>query len=753
MDVAYLLAFFNLRFFSQPAVMGTKYGPSHPPVTELVRRDTWSCSNMLLTAPTCMVSGTASDCPSLNDVVERCEAPQDHDLNVNLCYYDGLAVDTTCVCGNYTRGDCTQSCKTDLSQYLFSSWINATCGNLSSNIIPSNWSDSFNFSDLIVVTSAVTDSPDLLPSCMTLLVDQGLSKPSCDGDQEWLSCVYPGNIRDLIPYPVSSIYGVYSFMDKDCACSSMEYGKICNSTCSSWWNRAAMVTWMGDICGLSGLPSNWKDLLHVQDYELMPWATAIQPSGSGEHSSCPSAAESLAVFAAVNLAMAILIPLMGRRTFVQRITMGLLGKTHSRGWLLTGPIGLGLHIASNAINAYITRKTPGYESVSIGALILLWCTRPRLAWMIAVLIPWQAEEAMYFSVAASTLLAEVVLQLFAAYTMGKAVQYGRAQRFYKRHAFDGAPHAEDALLMYAGAVLWLVVIFFAILACFYVILDLSKLLGNTWSRVIGKVKDVQMNASRSVAMLDDITAQRFELESMLPVWLPSEASEDLLGLFDYLSNMAVSCTEYCARLEKYLVDDADMLQSLERKKRDLVSKVRRLERKKQQIDTTNIRGELQTVEHTLKDAQFMWDHTPSEQVFLSADWNQRMSTIEARFPTVWPGYVPPHLQNQLEKRCSILKNPTESINRLWNFTHVRWQILEYQRTNEGTRSRKPEVERLRRLAFTIVIGMFACWLAQWLWWIGYIRTMGDRYCPPKLPALGAVWTLFSASGGFLGGSY
>jgi hypothetical protein len=48
--------------------------------------------------------------------------------------------------------------------------------------------------------------------------------------------------------------------------------------------------------------------------------------------------------------------------------------------------------------------------------------------------------------------------------------------------------------------------------------------------------------------------------------------------------------------------------------------------------------------------------------------------------------------------------------------------------------------------------MFACWLAPWVWWIGYIRTMGDSYCPPKLLQLGFIWTVFSAIGTFVGGS-
>jgi len=64
----------------------------------------------------------------------------------------------------------------------------------------------------------------------------------------------------------------------------------------------------------------------------------------------------------------------------------------------------------------------------------------------------------------------------------------------------------------------------------------------------------------------------------------------------------------------------------------------------------------------------------------------------------------------------------------------------------------PGVKRLRDFAKTTVIGMFACWLAQWMWWVGYVRAMGDEYCPPKLKDLGIVWTIFSGFGALFGGA-
>jgi hypothetical protein len=57
--------------------------------------------------------------------------------------------------------------------------------------------------------------------------------------------------------------------------------------------------------------------------------------------------------------------------------------------------------------------------------------------------------------------------------------------------------------------------------------------------------------------------------------------------------------------------------------------------------------------------------------------------------------------------------------------------------------KKPNVGRF---PLVVVVGMLLCWIAQWLWWAGYIGVAGDRYCPPKLPLIASIWTLFSASG-------
>ncbi|KAK4208328.1 hypothetical protein QBC37DRAFT_296926, partial [Rhypophila decipiens] len=182
---------------------------------------------------------------------------------------------------------------------------------------------------------------------------------------------------------------------------------------------------------------------------------------------CPSPESNLGVFAAVNLAMLLLTPVLGRRTVVAKLSFGVLGKAHSQGWILMGPIMACMHTAANLINVALIRATPGYGSTSIAMLTMLWFTRPRLAWLVIALVVFQSDEAMYLSCAATTLAAEILLQLLTAYVMGSVANHARRQNFYSlSHGRDvleavprgGATGRGDALAMYAGALLWLVVV-------------------------------------------------------------------------------------------------------------------------------------------------------------------------------------------------------------------------------------------------------------------------------------------------------
>jgi hypothetical protein len=239
------------------------------------------------------------------------------------------------------------------------------------------------------------------------------------------------------------------------------------------------------IAGWDGLPKNWTSLLSVQEWELLPWSWQVRANNdqASHHNgtfnksgsaTCPSTAAKLTAFAAANIAMAILVPIVGRRDVMKKLTRGFCGRRGSWMWIIVGPLTVVLHIVSNTVGALLIRSTPGYQDIDVGQLILLWCTRPRMAWMVIALIPWQAKNAIYFSVAASSILSEAILQILGSVYMGIATAYAGRQKFYRVGRLRHVPHGTDALVMYAGSLLWLVMIIFALVACGWTLLNVNR---------------------------------------------------------------------------------------------------------------------------------------------------------------------------------------------------------------------------------------------------------------------------------------
>ena len=166
-------------------------------------------------------------------------------------------------------------------------------------------------------------------------------------------------------------------------------------------------------------------------------------------------------------------------------------------WILVGPLTVALHIVSNTVGALLIQSTPGYQDINVGQLILLWCTRPRMAWMVIALIPWQANNAIYFSVAASSILSEAILQILGSVYMGIATAYAGRQKFYQVGRLTHVPHGTDALVMYAGSLLWLIMIVFALVACGWTLLDVNRHVAGLAQRAKGLARQARKQHRRA----------------------------------------------------------------------------------------------------------------------------------------------------------------------------------------------------------------------------------------------------------------
>ncbi len=219
-------------------------------------------------------------------------------------------------------------------------------------------------------------------------------------------------------------------------CTSIQYGQTCSNSCTHWWEREDLATWMSTTCSRANdwtgsLPADWSSIfLHPLRKYLIPWHWNVSWSPPNQKSvtasrkavhtpvapHCPSTGAKLGAVAAVNIIMAVILPRLGKRSNIFMVTCALLGRPDSQLRWLSGILTISLHALSNAINAVLIQRTHGFASVNVSQFVFLWCTRPRLAWMVVLyLLPREAEARMYTGRAASTLFAETILKLVSAY--------------------------------------------------------------------------------------------------------------------------------------------------------------------------------------------------------------------------------------------------------------------------------------------------------------------------------------------------
>ena len=417
------------------------------------------------------------------------------------------------------------------------SWVDSVCNTTD---LHSRWSNSNSqrsqiFSHLISVDSF--KAPSCSRSCQSLsdLYNASLfSEPCADKDNKG-NCRDSGKFVNTTQY-CSGLAGVTDYCPNACTYGNEPRSlfSFLNTTCTlgapvmmGWRNTtlAKEEKWLAQWIP-SLLPWDWAVQSHAHAIEPSsrgiqitdPMASStpyisVRSSGAG---TCPtSTSQKLGVFAAVNVMSACLLPILGRRTFVQKVTFGLGGRMGSRGWYLLGFAAACMQIASNVINAYIIRITPGYEHISFTALALLWCTRPRLSWLAVFLASYQADKGMYLNSAASAITTEAILQSLGAVYFGISANYARKRGFYLVKHLDPYPRGKSAHIMYSGALLWLIVLIFTLGAC------VSSMVGlNT---VISNAREMMTDIERAAGA--GATAVRTPVQKWLPKWAQKRIEE------------------------------------------------------------------------------------------------------------------------------------------------------------------------------------------------------------------------------------
>lgn len=132
---------------------------------------------------------------------------------------------------------------------------------------------------------------------------------------------------------------------------------------------------------------------------LSPFQYSVYPIDS-DTSKCPSANSILTTFGVVNLAVTTFSLLLGNRVITHWYTCGYCGQEKKNNFgrkhlgipvpssiLYMWLVPIALQFSANAINAALMKSTPNFkEGFSIGQIMVLYLVRPRVTWLLGIII-------------------------------------------------------------------------------------------------------------------------------------------------------------------------------------------------------------------------------------------------------------------------------------------------------------------------------------------------------------------------------
>ena len=655
-----------------------------------------------------------------------------------------LYLDQSCFCTHtFDDFERTCSCGEGLGRTELLTWYNATCHNATEfPNAPSDWAQDL----LLFDDNYVHQSSFGWPKCLGKANFTMRSMNEAEGNCTSTRCQLDesGNCTKTA-----------LAVDKSCFCNGLRYEEACSESCGLTWERHDALSWMNSTCssisGWNGLPSNWTDWRHIQENELIPWHWSLQTidlpgnltnitSAPNSERHCPSTKAKLGAYAAVNGAIAILVPLLGRRTVVRRLTFGLCGHPWSRMWILTGFISIGLQVGSNVINATYVRSVPGFEKVPVGELTMLWCTRPRMAWLVVALLPLQAKEAMYFSVVSSCLAAEAILQLLGSVYMGRVTHYGRIQRFYRAGHLAHAPHGTDAQVMYAGSLLWLAVIGFALFAAAWSILRVNDHISSVKRRFTGPLRVSKKRAKAMEHRLRNLSKRAGRRKSF---WNGQDAITQNLGeaLTRALGENLKSLTAAEQLLDHQFRGLANEWQDLTRHLAEDVKSLNRAQKKRNRLpkDESTFTDDMRATKETFERLDRLFYELPQSKhselaknkSLIESDtrvsagkdavevtlheikaWGQQLRPTDTIAAEVNRQEAAKSFFTRLEKDwVPLLEDKGALLEEIVSLV-AHWREMHEKRIAERDRAEPKRLKKLKSIAKTTLFWMFGCWVAQ-----------------------------------------
>jgi hypothetical protein len=353
-----------------------------------------------------------------------------------------------------------------------------------------------------------------------------------------------------------------------------------------------------------------------------------------------------------------------------------------------------------------------------------------LAWLVIVLAPFQASEVMYLSCAATTLTAEAILQLLSAYTFGTVANFAQGQHFYNLdHRLDNVPYGVEAKLMYAGSLLWLVVILFTLLAIIWSVLGVNKQIA-LLATFVGITKRPVKRLQRKLEPLLRRTQESHDTLLQYNNILDQHDVDHLQNLRQARFLQVKSCDSVKQSL-------TDLIRSIEiegedynKAKSNLKRLERRVDQRQGQVDVAGARREVERLwgflHITSKNNMDLASNSLNDigsRVRQAQSVIRHNSKIINRDATAGnKGYREMiKRQQRVFQEWKAVENSWILLQKTWEEAASRWR----KRFDRFSNAKNPQ-GKLRDIVTSTLLGMVGCWVAQWIFWIGFVGLYSNQ---------------------------
>ena len=356
---------------------------------------------------------------------------------------------------------------------------------------------------------------------------------------------------------------------------------------------------------------------------------------------------------------------------------------------------------------------------------------------------------MYFSVVASTLSAEIILQMLGSVYMGTAANYGRRQHFYIAGHLAKAPDGTNAQIMYAGALLWLVVIGYAILRAASSVLSVNDHIRSLKRKVAGPVR---LSARRAKAMQRRANAipERSKRRNGLLIeqyaytrnsgesWLREldEAFSSLTTADQLLDQRWRELGHEWRFMNKHMVEDPKTLEKAEKEVRrhDKELQLDQSQTRRSILDAKK-RKAMETIDHIensyyelpLAKRNELGEHYTRISSSLAASIGERSINTSLARIGVWREDLEAHgagaadfdyqkatkkLFTHVKYNWSSLAKDESAVLKETQEIAAQWNKIYQKRVAERDSAETKKLRALRSIAQQTLGAMFGCWVAQ-----------------------------------------